>query len=594
MSAKFDALLRTKLDWLLKASTNALALTTLKPSVQSSNLPFVRLVLSLAVSQGWSLRQLDVNNAFLQGTLTEDVFMSQPPGFIDRDHPHHVCKLRKAIYGLKQAPRAWYHELRQFLLQFGFINSIADTSLFIFNNHGTILYLLVYVDDIIITGNNVEAAQTFIQQLSQRFSLKDLGPLTYFLGVEVTSHTNGLFLSQRKYIADLLNRTHMTKAKLAPTPLATSPILTLQSGTPLSDPTEYRTVVVASSVSPSLGRTLPIRNSLDFLSPHELGVTLPQQPVIYCDNVGATHLCSNPVFHSCMKHVALDYHFIREQVQNGLLRVSHISASDQLADALIKPLARPQFDSLKAKIGLAPRSSILRGHDKDIQSISYFRAHAICVYANHINENWERELTWPCKSEGNELEVSMDTGLGRVVRKGVVMGTWCGVEREKVVKKKMRELGIEGERWTGEEWVGIQTWKVCMGMRVVICMGIGGDGYACWVGYMSMEGVMAMHVGWGIQRCGYGEMKSDDMHGVMWYGYGGDHAWPCMAMQMCKEVDEKWVPPLLSKPLPALLFTDQQAWALQPPSWPPSSPCCYTSNVAGFMEKRGPPHLKNE
>ncbi|RVW26307.1 Retrovirus-related Pol polyprotein from transposon RE1 [Vitis vinifera] len=203
----------------------------------------VRLVLSLAISQGWSLRQLDVNNAFLQGTLTEDVFMSQPLGFIDRDHPHHVCKLRKAIYGLKQVPRAWYHELRQFLLQFGFINSIVDTSLFIFNNRGTILYLLVYVDDIIITGNNVEAAQTFIQQLSQRFSLKDLGPLTYFLGVEVTSHTNGLFLSQRKYIADLLNRTHMTEAKPAPTPLATSPILTLQSGTPLSDPTEYRTVV---------------------------------------------------------------------------------------------------------------------------------------------------------------------------------------------------------------------------------------------------------------------------------------------------------------------------------------------------------------
>ncbi|RVW90721.1 Retrovirus-related Pol polyprotein from transposon RE2 [Vitis vinifera] len=96
----------------------------------------------------------------------------------------------------------------------------------------------------------------------------------------------------------------------------------------------------------------------------ELGVTLPQQPVIYCDNVGATNLYSNPVFHSRMKHVALDYHFIREQVQNGLLRVSHISASDQLTDALTKPLARPQFDSLKAKIGLAPRPSILRGHDK--------------------------------------------------------------------------------------------------------------------------------------------------------------------------------------------------------------------------------------
>ncbi|RVW74760.1 Retrovirus-related Pol polyprotein from transposon RE1 [Vitis vinifera] len=254
MSAEFDALLHNG-TWDLVPSHPTQNLVGCKWIFCTKYLPngsidspiikptTVRLVLSLAVSQGWSLRQLDVNNAFLQGTLTEDVFMSQPPGFIDRDHPHHVCKLRKAIYGLKQAPRAWYHELRQFLLQFGFINSIADTSLFIFNNHGTILYLLVYVDDIIITGNNVEAAQTFIQQLSQRFSLKDLGPLTYFLGVEVISHTNGLFLSQRKYIADLLNRTHMTEAKPAPTPLATSPILTLQSGTPLSDPTEYRTVV---------------------------------------------------------------------------------------------------------------------------------------------------------------------------------------------------------------------------------------------------------------------------------------------------------------------------------------------------------------
>ncbi|RVW71213.1 Retrovirus-related Pol polyprotein from transposon RE2 [Vitis vinifera] len=346
----------------------------------------VRLVLNLAVSQGWSLRQLDVNNAFLQGTLTEDVFMSQPPSFIDRDHPHHVCKLRKAIYGLKQAPRAWYHELRQFLLQFGFINSIADTSLFIFNNRGTILYLLVYVDDIIITGNNVEAAQTFIQQLSQRFSLKDLGPLIYFLGVEVTSHTNGLFLNQRKYIADLLNRTHMTEAKSAPTPLATSPILTLQSGTPLSNPTEYRTVVGSlqylSLTRPDIAYTVnklsqfmhqPTSdhwNAVKRLLRYLCG-TLDHDITLRRTSPLALHAFSDSdwaVFHSRMKHVALDYHFIQEQVQNGLLRVSHISASNQLVDALTKPLARPRFDSLKAKIGLAPRPSILRGHDKDIQS----------------------------------------------------------------------------------------------------------------------------------------------------------------------------------------------------------------------------------
>lgn len=113
----------------------------------------VRLVLSLAVCQGWSLWQLDVNNAFLQGTLTEDVYMVQPQGFIDTNFPDNVCKSKNAIYSLKQASRAWYNELRQFLLTSGFQNSTVDNSLFIFTTTGITIYLLVYVDDIIITGN---------------------------------------------------------------------------------------------------------------------------------------------------------------------------------------------------------------------------------------------------------------------------------------------------------------------------------------------------------------------------------------------------------------------------------------------------------
>ena len=203
----------------------------------------VRIVLSLAVTYRWTLRQLDVNNAFLQGTLSEDVYMKQPQGFIDKDKPNHVCKLWKAIYGLKQAPRACYHELRQFLLSYGFHNTYVDTSLFVFNNNGTILYLLVYVDDIIITSNDAEAVQTFIQLLSQCFSLKDLGALSYFLGVEVTPHRHGLFLCQRRYILDLLAHAHTSEAELVATPLATSSTLTLHFGMILSDLLEFRTIV---------------------------------------------------------------------------------------------------------------------------------------------------------------------------------------------------------------------------------------------------------------------------------------------------------------------------------------------------------------
>ena len=97
----------------------------------------------------------------------------------------------------------------------------------------------------------------------------------------------------------------------------------------------------------------------------ELHVPLPQVPVIYCDNLSATHLSANPIFHSKMKHVALAFYFIREQVQRGLLRVTYVSTGDQLADFLTKPLSRPRLDVLLSKIGLSSRPSVLRGHVTD-------------------------------------------------------------------------------------------------------------------------------------------------------------------------------------------------------------------------------------
>ena len=120
--------------------------------------------------------------------------MAQPQGFTDIDRPNHVCRLQEAIYGLKQAPRAWYNELKQFLLTSSFLNSNADTSLFILCHSTVTIYLLVYIDDIIITSNDPLAVQHLIILLFARFALKDLGPLTYFLGVEVLSHRLGLVL----------------------------------------------------------------------------------------------------------------------------------------------------------------------------------------------------------------------------------------------------------------------------------------------------------------------------------------------------------------------------------------------------------------
>jgi len=127
-------------------------------------------LLTLAVTNSWPIRQLDVNNAFLQGSLTDEVFMEQPPGFEDFFTPDYVCKLHKPIYGLRQAPRAWYNELRTFLVSEGF--SISHSSLFILHSPSSVIYILVYVDDIIITGSAAAEVNAFISTLAKRFSIK--------------------------------------------------------------------------------------------------------------------------------------------------------------------------------------------------------------------------------------------------------------------------------------------------------------------------------------------------------------------------------------------------------------------------------------
>jgi hypothetical protein len=132
------------------------------------------LVLSIVVSRGWVLRQLDVQNAFLHGVLEEKVYMKQPPGFEDIDKPHFVCKLDKAIYGLKQAPRAWYSWLSSKLITLGFKASKSDNSLFIYCKGNVTIFMLIYVDDIIVTGSSQEAILALLQDLKKDFVMKDL------------------------------------------------------------------------------------------------------------------------------------------------------------------------------------------------------------------------------------------------------------------------------------------------------------------------------------------------------------------------------------------------------------------------------------
>jgi hypothetical protein len=204
----------------------------------------VRLILSLAIVEHWPICQLDVKNALLHGFLTKEVYMDQPPGYTDPCFPNHVCRLHKAIYGLKQAPRAWFHRFSNFLLQYGFTCSRVDVSLFVFHKPACIIYLLLYVDDIVLTGNNPSLLQKFTAHLSREFSMKDLGPLHYFLGIEVQHTPTGLFLSQTKYALDLLKRAKMADCKPIATPMVVGQRLSAV-GVSFSDPTLYRSIIGA-------------------------------------------------------------------------------------------------------------------------------------------------------------------------------------------------------------------------------------------------------------------------------------------------------------------------------------------------------------
>ncbi|GJS32479.1 putative RNA-directed DNA polymerase [Tanacetum coccineum] len=163
----------------------------------------VRTLLAIAVKRDWIIHQLDVNNAFLHGDLDEEVYMKIPQGF-SNDNETRVCRLRKSLYGLKQASRNWYHKFTTFLRSLNFRQSKADHSLFIYEAGSTMVVVLIYVDDVIITENNLIKIQETKKQLDDEFSIKDLSPLKYFLRIEVAKTRDGLVLSQQKYTLDIL------------------------------------------------------------------------------------------------------------------------------------------------------------------------------------------------------------------------------------------------------------------------------------------------------------------------------------------------------------------------------------------------------
>ncbi|CAO2838095.1 unnamed protein product [Amaranthus hypochondriacus] len=201
----------------------------------------IRCILALAASHKWSLHQLDVNNAFLHGDLNEDVYMVVPDGL--SHSPNLVCKLRKSLYGLKQAPRQWFAKLTTALLAQGFVQSKLDYSLFTHKTSDSLTIVAIYVDDIIVTGNNDLLINHLKAHLAHVFSIKDLGRLSFFLGLELTYSDNGIIVTKQKFSTELHRDAAIPHLKAHVTPLPLNHKMSATGAPLLQDPSIYRSLV---------------------------------------------------------------------------------------------------------------------------------------------------------------------------------------------------------------------------------------------------------------------------------------------------------------------------------------------------------------
>ncbi|GJU93682.1 ribonuclease H-like domain-containing protein [Tanacetum coccineum] len=297
----------------------------------------IQTVFSLAISQQWPIHQLD-----------------------------------KSLYGLKQAPRAWFQQFSSYAIRASFYHSKTDSSLFIFHKRTDTAYLLLYMDYIILTASSTLLMQRIISLLHAEFAMTDLGPLNYFLSIFATHTTSVIFLSQKKYAIEILERARMLNCNPCRTLVDTEKKLGPE-GSPVTDPTLYRSLAGAlqyltftrpdlsyvvqqlclymhdlreqhlnvmkrvlrylqgttdlglhaeaeyRGVANTVAESSWIRNLL-----YELHTPLFTATLVYCDNVSAVYMSANPVQHQRTKHIEIDIHFVRDKVAAGHVRVLHV------------------------------------------------------------------------------------------------------------------------------------------------------------------------------------------------------------------------------------------------------------------------------
>ena len=200
-------------------------------------------IVAIVATKNWKLYQLDVKNVFLNGDLLEEIYIEHLEGYVHPKFLSYICKLKKYLYGLKQAPRAWYHKLVVYLMQNGFRESDVDPSLFVNVTKGKLIAICIYVDDLIVIGDDDENINDVKRKLKSEFKISDLGELKYFLGIKIVKKENKVCLSQRKYLLDVLKKFGMSTCKLLQISLDVNVKFTYYDGEKIEDSQLYRSII---------------------------------------------------------------------------------------------------------------------------------------------------------------------------------------------------------------------------------------------------------------------------------------------------------------------------------------------------------------
>nr|GEV27509.1 hypothetical protein [Tanacetum cinerariifolium] len=337
----------------------------------------IRLFLAYASFMGFTVYQMDVKSAFLYGTIDKEVYVMQPPRFQDPEFPAKVYKVEKAMYGLHQAPRAWYGTLSKYLLKNSFQRGKIDQNLFIKRQREDFILVQVYADDIIFGSSNPQLCKEFEALMHEKFQMSVMGELNFFLGLQVLQKEYDIFLSQDKYVGDILKKfryldvrpdimfavyacarhqvtpkeCHLHVVKRIFRYLKCHPKLRLwypkespfdlvaYSDSDYGGATQDRKSTTGGSAS-CYGQVLWIQNQL-----LDYGYNF-MNTYIYIDNNSAICIVKNPVYHSKTKHIEIRHHFIRDIFEKKIISVDHIHTDENVADLLTKPFDAGRFQYL--------------------------------------------------------------------------------------------------------------------------------------------------------------------------------------------------------------------------------------------------------